>query len=84
MTVAITSAGTEGRPRPVKEVLEHRVGEDRRSVLGQKGVHRAFFHEVTAEGGGIEKLAVRPAGALHLPILLGSERTREPGRQFSI
>jgi len=78
MTVAITSAGTEGRPRSVGNRSSNiSSGKDGAAVLGQEGVHRALPEQVVAQGGGVQQRPVRAGGTLHAPFGSRAERNRE-------
>ena len=72
MTVATTSAGTEGRP--VRRGTDRRTARLRTGGAGARTrtMHRPLRDQVAAQGGGVEELRVGFAVSLHPPVLVPS------------
>ena len=82
ITVAITSAGTDGRPRPdAEQIGEQLVREQPLAVLGQERVHRPGRHQMPDQRRRVQQLPVRIRRALHTTILFHPRpKTRAPNR----
>ena len=60
-----------------EEVLEHVVGEEPPTVIGQEGLDAALGNELAAQGRRVEELSIGIAMCLHLPILYDAGSNRE-------